>query len=422
MHTSIGLLLSLPFLLATSVLAQETGSQETGSQETGSQETGSQETGSQETGSQETGSQETGSLQHRDVRLLDVSGTPHQRGLTHGRELKAEIVEIIGDFKADLTRSQGLPADEFIAAFLEMTDFIPAIEEWTPGLLDEVRGIAEGAGLPFEDVYVFQLADEIWSMGRWALREKCTAIAVNKRAEQPTIVAQNMDIPGFYQKFPMLLRVREDAGSDKPDTLVFTCPGLIGVNGMNSDAVAVACNTLLQLRPSLQGLPCLFIVRGVLRQRSRAEAEEWLTSIPHAVGQNYTIGDPTSAMALECSAGDQVQFTPDPEGDFTYHTNHPLVSRDWHPDYLARCEKRGRKAQDGLYVCQRFEALQERIRSGAEITPDTIVSALASRDHARGPICGDWNYGCTLFMLRDEPQLLLAPGRPDQVAFQSFGF
>ncbi len=191
---------------------------------------------------------------------------------------------------------------------------------------------------------------------------------------------------------------------------------------MNSDAVAVACKTLLQLRPSLEGLPCLFVVRGVLRQRTRAEAEAWLKAIPHAVGQNYTIGDPTSATAFECSAGDQVQFEPDPGGDFPYHTNPPLVSRDWHPDYLARCEQSGRAPQDGLYVCHRFEALQERIHSGAEITPAVIKAALGSRDHPRGPICGDWNYGCTLFVLTGEPQLLLAPGRPDQVEFQTFGF
>ena len=82
------------------------------------------------------------------------------------------------------------------------TDFIPAIEKWTPGLLDEVRGIAEGAKLPFEEVYVFQLADEIWSMGAWAMREKCTAIAVDRRGDQPTLVAQNMDIPGLLPEVP----------------------------------------------------------------------------------------------------------------------------------------------------------------------------------------------------------------------------
>lgn len=359
-------------------------------------------------------------LRHRDVRVLDVSGTPHERGLAHGRALKDEIRELVGDLGRELESTYGVEPSVFIERFLAETDFMPAIEEWTPGLLEEVRGIAEGAELPFEEVYVWQLADELWSMGSWAMRDKCTAIAVGPRGDQPTIVAQNMDIPGFRQKYPTLLRVRYD---DRPDALVLTCPGLIGVNGMNSAAVAIACNTLLQLRPSRTGVPCLFVVRGVLERASLEEAEAWLKRIPHAVGQNYTIGDPTGARAFECSAGAKERFLPVPDGDFTYHTNHPLVNTDWHPDYLARCEARGVEPKAGLRTCLRFESLQERFLGGKPITPGTIRAALASRDHEEDAICGDWTYGCTLFLLRKgAPELRLAPGRPDRFAFQSFTF
>ena len=357
---------------------------------------------------------------HRDVRVLDVSGTPYERGLMHGQALEAEIKELLDDFMLDIERKHGVTRATFVERFLSETDFKPAIETWTPGLLDEVRGIADGAGLPFDDIFVFQLADEIWSMGKWALREKCTAIAVDPRGDQPTLVAQNMDIPGFYQKYPTLLRVRREAG---PDALVLTCPGLIGVNGMNSASVAVACNTLLQLRPSRAGVPCLFVVRGVLERKNLEEAEAWLKRIPHAVGQNYTLGDPSGVRAFECSAGAKVRFRPAPEADFTYHTNHPLVNTDWHPDYLARCEAREVEPETGLYTCWRFEALKNRVHAGEPITPTTIRAALASRDHENGPICGDWTYSCTVFVLNDgAPILELTPGRPDRFALQRFGF
>jgi hypothetical protein len=39
-----------------------------------------------------------------------------------------------------------------------------------------------------------------------------------------------------------------------------------------------------------------------------------------------------------------------------------------------------------------------------------------------GTICGDWIYGCTLFLLDEKPPLLMAPGRPDRYALQRFGF
>ena len=355
----------------------------------------------------------------RKVTVLDLSGSPAERGFAHGQALKAQIRENLREFKLDLEKTYKIEAKTFLQRFLADTDFIPAIEKWTPGLLDEVRGIAKGAEVPFDEVYAFQLADEIWSMGNWTLRDKCTAVAVDRRGDQPTLVAQNMDLPRFYHKVPTLLRVRREGG---PDTMVLTCPGLIGVNGMNSASVAICCNTLLQLRPSREGLPCLFVVRGVLERRSLADAEAWLKRIPHAVGQNYTLGGTAHARAFECSAGAKIQFRPDPKGDFTYHTNHPLVNTDWHPDDVARCQKVDKLPQQGLRVCHRFAALEQRVGRGQPITIETIQATLASKDHAPGSICGDWNYCCTIFVLKDKPVLLMAPGRPDRIAFQRFTF
>jgi predicted choloylglycine hydrolase len=351
---------------------------------------------------------------HRDIRVLDVSGTPRERGLTHGRAMKAEIREMLEPFRKDLEQTMGVDAKTFAARFLAKTDFMPAIEKHTPGLLDEVRGIAEGAELPFEEVYLWQLADEIWSMGKWSVRDKCTAIGVGPRGDQPAIVAQNLDVPVFYHAHPMVMRVRREGG---PDTMVLTCPGLIGVNGMNAAGVAIACNTLLQLNRSPTGVPCLFVVRGVLEQKSLAEAQAWLEGIPHAVGQNYTIGDRTGVRALECSAGAKVRHEVKAGADFTYHTNTPYVNTDWHPELLARAEKQNREPAAMLKPCPRFEALGQALPPGDPITAASIKAALA-----RKPVAHATTYACTLFILGKDPVLEISPGRPDKYAFQTIGF
>ena len=49
-------------------------------------------------------------LLHRDVRVLDLAGTPYERGLAHGRALKDEIRELVGDFQSDLERTYGVEA------------------------------------------------------------------------------------------------------------------------------------------------------------------------------------------------------------------------------------------------------------------------------------------------------------------------
>ena len=84
---------------------------------------------------------------------------------------------------------------------------------------------------------------------------------------------------------------------------------------------AVCCNTLLQRQPSLNGVPCLFVVRGLLEQRDLESDEAWLKRVPHAVGQNYTLGDPSGALAIECSASSKNRFQPEANVDYTYHTN-----------------------------------------------------------------------------------------------------
>ncbi len=84
------------------------------------------------------------------LRVLVLEGTPYQMGMIHGKALKPEITELIKRWKADLARTYKVPAEDFIKKFLKYTDFRPSIERWTPGLLDEVRGIADGAGVEFE--------------------------------------------------------------------------------------------------------------------------------------------------------------------------------------------------------------------------------------------------------------------------------
>jgi hypothetical protein len=76
------------------------------------------------------------------LRVVDLEGgTPYHMGLVHGRALRGEIRELVKRWKRDLEKTYGVPADDVIAEFLKKTDFKPAITRWTPGLLDEVRGI-----------------------------------------------------------------------------------------------------------------------------------------------------------------------------------------------------------------------------------------------------------------------------------------
>lgn len=84
-----------------------------------------------------------------DLRYLELSGTPYERGHTHGRLMKEDIHKLLQLWKEDIRRSTRMDADEFISIFLAGTDYRSAIETYVPELLEELRGIAEGSGAGF---------------------------------------------------------------------------------------------------------------------------------------------------------------------------------------------------------------------------------------------------------------------------------
>src|SRR5262249_2509735 len=158
-------------------------------------------------------------------------------------------------------------ADEFIRRFLAGTDYLPSIKKWTPDLLEEVRGITEGSGIAFETVLTFQLVDEYWANGGAIAREHCSGLGITGEGDRPTYVAPNMALEGFRGGFKVVLHVKRP-GPVGLESFVFTCPGLVAMNGMNSRSVGVCVNTLISLRPRRSGLPVAFIVRGLLERKT----------------------------------------------------------------------------------------------------------------------------------------------------------
>lgn len=354
------------------------------------------------------------------LRVIKLTGNPFDRGVAHGKALKAEIHVLVEKWKADLRKTYEMDPDEFIRRFHQKTDFETAIGKWTPGLLEEVRGIAKGAELDYETVYVFQLIDEVWAQGRAAVKgDKCTAIGVDRRAGQPTIVAQNLDIPRWYHGHQTLLHITDEKTGLQ--TFVVTLPGLVGANGMNSARIGVAVNTLLQLNPCQDGLPVAFVVRGVLRHDDWHKARAFLYEVRHASGQNYTLGGPDVAHSFECSAGRVNRFVPFDGARYTWHTNHPLVNEEWSKVHLARARREGKKPKEALRVCPRFEELRERLKRGTVVDEAAVVAALSSKD-ARVPICNSHTFACTILCLGPKPELRIAAGGADRHPLQVFRF
>jgi hypothetical protein len=83
---------------------------------------------------------------------LLLQGAPYERGLAHGETLRSQIHEAVGRWKGEVAHMYQMDADEVIARLVAGTDFVPAIQRWTPDLLDEIRGIAVGADMAWETI------------------------------------------------------------------------------------------------------------------------------------------------------------------------------------------------------------------------------------------------------------------------------
>jgi len=359
---------------------------------------------------------------------VELSGSGYERGVQHGKALRAEIADILRRFKGELKISRERDPDSLITEFLHATDFIPAIKKWTPDLLDEVKGIADGSGQKFETIFAYQLPDEIWVYFDKLDAHHCSGIGVAKTASHPAYVAQNMDIESWRHGSQTVLHVFQSA--TMPEQFIFTTAGLVAANGVNNCSIGVCVNTLMQLNASHDGLPVGFVVRGLLAKTSEQSALEFIKAVNHASGQNYILGVGDKVYDFEASATGVVRFTPVAGGSPVYHTNHPLANDDLKPWWAKWLQQRTPEQMKNSNSVVRFASLESRLtKSGIDIVEQTIKETLRSKDSQIYPVCvplrsggSGFTFGSTIMTLSEHPSLQVTFGPPDVSEYVLYSF
>jgi len=364
--------------------------------------------------------------------VVHLSGSAYERGLVHGRQLRPKIRELVKLWKRDIGETLSPDPDKFVRTFLRETDFTPAIWKHAPELLEEVRGIAEGAQLPFETMLAFQLADEVWVNGSRVARslrgEHCSSLGCAAVGTNSAWIAQNVDLENFRNGFQTVLHLTE--ARDAPEQYVFTFAGYLGANGLNRHGIGVCVNALLPLAHAREGLPVAFVVRSVLRQRGAKDAETFLREVAHATGQNYILGAPDRVIDFECSAGKAARFSPLPGSSLVYHTNHPLTNDNYDAEFSARIKRMGSDAKLLESTRARFAALEQRLRSQTNgLSLDGIAASLRSKDSEKFPVCvpfrpgpHGFTFGSTIMRLTPVAEIHISCGPPDANDYAVFRF
>jgi len=253
--------------------------------------------------------------------VVEVEGSPYKCGEQHGSEVKDKIQSNI-DFYLDLwSRTRGLSRREILERARELQ---ASISDYSPDLLEEMRGVAEGAGVTLDEVVAINGRYElVWYVGG---QGGCTSIAALPEATEDgsTLLAQNWDYLTGLRGGCIILEVQQD---DKPALVMQTEAGIIGQKGINSRGIGLVINAMVSDRDSYRtGVPFLLLCRRVLNSNTMNEALKNVLSVDHPVSSNMMIAQGGGvAIDIECTPDDFSILLPE-EGVLT-HTNHFIGNR-----------------------------------------------------------------------------------------------
>lgn len=247
--------------------------------------------------------------------LLEAAGTHRQLGQQHGEQCRDRLRAFL-DYLQSLLK---LTAEDLQA---RARRFEPLFKRHCPHLLEEVVGLAEGAGVSLTEALAVQIRGELGPVGT----EACTTFVISGRgtATGSILIGQNSDIEPEIGALSYMLRLKP---LGKPDVLMWTFGGQIGYHGLNAAGVAHFANSLGG-GPAWQfGLPHYPVKRMMLERRTIPEVLQMLRDAPVCSSGNYVICDG------EGQVGD-IELTPEgPEviedggAGFIGHANHFLCGR-----------------------------------------------------------------------------------------------
>ncbi|MCZ6522251.1 MAG: C45 family autoproteolytic acyltransferase/hydrolase [Alphaproteobacteria bacterium] len=186
-----------------------------------------------------------------DLPLLELGADPYQRGLLHGQTMASAIRDNLETYLRRF-EAGGVSRE---AAQAEGVTWVEVIASHSPEYAEEMRGLAEGSGLPLSDIAMLNARYEIiYSVfggeaeavaGRGAEPDGCTSFGAlpEATASGHTLIGQNWDWLSGIKGRTLILRVRRP---EKPDFVGFTEAGIVGCKmGVNEAGIGLVVNGLV---------------------------------------------------------------------------------------------------------------------------------------------------------------------------------
>jgi isopenicillin-N N-acyltransferase-like protein len=341
--------------------------------------------------------------------LIEVNGTPRERGRQYGEQASARIRLGIEHYSVQLEKSKLIWQNvRDITAKYE-----PTIASFDQNYLEEMHGIAEGAGVEFAAILLLNARTELLKLAQrrqsgQAMPEDpdgCTGLVVMPKASASgrLIHAQNWDWKAECADTAVILKVRQD---DAPDFITFTEAGVLARFGFNSAGISITGNYLECERDYRQfGVPLALIRRKVLDQKQLALGMQAVYATLKSASNNIIVAHATGvAIDFECAPDETFQILP--TNGLIVHANHFQS-----PVALSKLLDKGiANMPDSLYRDIRVRDLLEPYVG--MITPDIVKNSLFDRFEDPFSVCrpprpslSGNNQSATVAMIVMEPEL-----------------
>lgn len=338
--------------------------------------------------------------------IYRAQGTHRELGRQHGEQAAPQI-------KAHLDYLASSAKLSAAAVQRRALRFEPLFTQHSPHLVEEIRGLAEGARIPFAGALAVNIRGEIGQIRE----EGCTAYAVRQqRQSREILIGQNSDMTADVPPLAYILHLKPAGG--KPEVMMWTFGGMIGYHGINSAGVGHFANALGGGPASRFGMPHYPVKRLMLECRSSAEVIALLERVPLASNGNYVLCDSAGFLDIEATtAGPEV--LPDEGKGYLAHTNHYVCSR------YARKENFDKSWPDSFPRLDRMNRLLESAAaSEAGVSVDDLKKFLADHHGQPTAICRhDHRASVTVASIVAEPghrRMHVAVGNPCENRFVTY--
>jgi isopenicillin-N N-acyltransferase like protein len=319
-------------------------------------------------------------------RLIDLAGSPHDRGVQYGRQAAQEIARSVAHYGA---QAKALGLDHHRLAQL-VREYLPVLETFDHRQIEEMRGIAAGAAVSFEEIVLVNARTELLQFAqRPALLESlrvrepdgCTGAVIRPEAtrDKRLIHAHNWDWKYESAESCVILRIRNEDG---PDILTFTEAGALARFGFNARGICITANGLDCERDYRRaGVPLALIRRKVLEQAHLALALRIAYCTPKSGSNNIIISHAASGLVYDFECAPDETFMVEPQKGVLVHANHWLS-----PIALTKLQERGlADAPSSFY--REVRAREALAAKAGDVTVDDVMAVMLDDFETPWSIC-----------------------------------